>query len=85
MIVLAVAILPLLGVGGLQMFKAETPGPMKDSKLTPRITDTAKSLWLVYAASRWPASWRSIVGGNDAGSMRSARLFRHGAGRLFHA
>jgi trk/ktr system potassium uptake protein len=49
-IVLAVAILPLLGVGGLQLFKAETPGPMKDSRLTPRIEQTAKILWLVYAA-----------------------------------
>lgn len=48
-IVLAVAILPLLGVGGMQLFKAETPGPMKDSKLTPRIEETAKALWLVYA------------------------------------
>lgn len=48
-IVLAVAILPVLGVGGRQMFMAETPGPMKDSKLTPRITETAKNLWLVYA------------------------------------
>ena len=49
LIVLAVAILPLLGVGGMQLYKAETPGPMKDSKLTPRITETAKGLWLVYA------------------------------------
>ncbi|MBI2313968.1 MAG: TrkH family potassium uptake protein [Betaproteobacteria bacterium] len=49
-IVLAVAILPLLGVGGREMFKAETPGPMKDAKLTPRIAETAKNLWLVYAA-----------------------------------
>jgi trk system potassium uptake protein TrkH len=48
--VLAVAILPLLGVGGAQMFKAETPGPMKDTKLTPRITETAKGLWAVYFA-----------------------------------
>ncbi len=48
-IVLAVAVLPLLGVGGRSMFKAETPGPMKDSKLTPRIAHTAKALWLVYA------------------------------------
>jgi trk system potassium uptake protein TrkH len=48
-IVLAVAILPLLGVGGRQIFKAETPGPMKDASLTPRITETAKNLWLVYA------------------------------------
>ena len=47
-IVLAVAILPLLGVGGSQIFKAETPGPMKDTKLTPRIAETAKGLWLVY-------------------------------------
>lgn len=47
-IVLAIAILPLLGVGGSQLFKAETPGPMKDTKLTPRITETAKGLWLVY-------------------------------------
>lgn len=48
LIVLAVAILPLLGIGGRQMFKAETPGPMKDSKMTPRIAETAKGLWLVY-------------------------------------
>ncbi len=47
-IVLAVAILPLLGVGGMQLYKAETPGPIKDDKLTPRITQTAKSLWVVY-------------------------------------
>ena len=47
-VVLAVAILPLLGVGGAQVFKAETPGPMKDTKLTPRITETAKGLWVVY-------------------------------------
>lgn len=48
-IVLAVAVLPLLGVGGMQLYKAETPGPIKDSKLTPRITETAKNLWLIYA------------------------------------
>lgn len=48
LIVLVVAILPLLGVGGRQIFKAEAPGPMKDSKLTPRMTETAKGLWLVY-------------------------------------
>lgn len=47
-IVLAVAILPLLGVGGMQLYKAETPGPVKDEKLTPRITETAKMLWLTY-------------------------------------
>lgn len=47
-IVLVVAILPVLGVGGRQIYKAETPGPMKDAKLTPRIAETAKGLWLVY-------------------------------------
>jgi trk system potassium uptake protein TrkH len=49
-IVLAVAVLPLLGVGGMQLYKAETPGPLKDSKLTPRITETAKALWFVYVS-----------------------------------
>lgn len=47
-IVLAVAVLPLLGIGGRQLFKAETPGPMKDSALTPRIADTARNLWVAY-------------------------------------
>ena len=47
-IVLVVAVLPLLGVGGMQLFRAETPGPMKEGKLTPRITQTAKYLWLTY-------------------------------------
>ena len=47
-LVLAVAILPLLGVGGSQLFKAETPSPMKDDKLTPRIAETARGLWAVY-------------------------------------
>ncbi len=47
-IVLAVAVLPMLGVGGMQLYRAETPGPMKDTKLTPRITETAKALWFIY-------------------------------------
>jgi trk system potassium uptake protein TrkH len=62
LVVLAVAVFPMLGIGGRQMFKAETPGPMKDSKLTPRITQTAKGLWGVYllisvacALSLWAA------------------------------
>jgi trk system potassium uptake protein TrkH len=69
-VVLAVAILPLLGVGGAQVFRAETPGPMKDQKLTPRIAQTAKGLWLVYglitiacvAAFKWAGmSWLDAV------------------------
>ena len=47
-LVLAVAILPLLGVGGHQVVRAETPGPMKDERLTPRIASTAKALYAVY-------------------------------------
>jgi len=47
-IVLVTAVLPLLGVGGRQMFKVETPTPMKDQKLTPRMAETAKGLWAVY-------------------------------------
>ncbi len=47
-VVLAVAILPLLGVGAAQLFKAEIPGPMKEAKLTPRIAETARGLWVVY-------------------------------------
>ena len=47
-VVLAVAILPMLGVGGMQLYRAETPGPMKDAKLTPRIAHTAKALWFIY-------------------------------------
>nr|WP_238998986.1 potassium transporter TrkG [Azospira restricta] len=50
LIVLAIAVLPLLGIGGRSMFKAETPGPMKDAKMTPRIAQTAKGLWAVYFA-----------------------------------
>ncbi|KZE35185.1 potassium transporter Trk [Crenobacter luteus] len=47
-IVLAVAILPMLGIGGMRLYKAEMPGPIKDNKLAPRIDSTAKSLWYVY-------------------------------------
>lgn len=61
-IVLAVAVLPMLGVGGMQLYRAETPGPVKDNKLTPRITETAKALWYAYlgltlvcALSYWAA------------------------------
>jgi len=48
-IVLTVAVLPLLGVGGMQLIRAETPGPIKD-KLTARVTETAKVLWYIYLA-----------------------------------
>lgn len=61
-IVLAVAILPMLGIGGMQLYRAEMPGPVKDAKLTPRITETAKAFWYLYlgltiscAAAYWIA------------------------------
>jgi trk system potassium uptake protein TrkH len=68
-LVLAVAILPLLGVGGSQIFKAETPGPMKDDKLTPRIAETARGLWTVYFAislACWLAYRAAGMGWADA-------------------
>lgn len=49
-IVLAVAILPILGVGGMQLYRAEMSGPLKDHKMRPRISETAKTLWLIYIA-----------------------------------
>ncbi|AMA65071.1 Trk system potassium uptake protein TrkH [Candidatus Arsenophonus lipoptenae] len=47
-IVLAVALLPLLSIGGIQLYRAEIPGPLKDNKIRPRIAETAKTLWLIY-------------------------------------
>jgi len=47
-IVLAVAVLPMLGVGGMQLYRAESPGPVRDTRLTPRITETARALWYIY-------------------------------------
>jgi trk system potassium uptake protein TrkH len=70
LIVLAVAILPLLGVGGRQIFKAEAPGPMKDAKLTPRMAETAKGLWLVYFLIWRPPACRPMAGPAWAGAMR---------------
>ncbi len=47
-IVLGLAVIPLLGIGGMQLYRAEAPGPMKDEKLTPRLANTARALWLLY-------------------------------------
>jgi trk system potassium uptake protein len=68
-IVLAIALFPVLGIGGMQIHKAETPGPVKEEKLTPRMTQTAKSLWLVYAlltAACASAYWLAGMDGFDA-------------------
>ena len=63
-IVLAVAILPLLGVGGMQLYKAETPGPVKNEKLTPRITQTAQG-------ALDSSTWRSRLPAFPACSSRA--------------
>jgi trk system potassium uptake protein TrkH len=65
-IVLAVAILPMLGIGGMQLYKAETPGPIKDSKMTPRITETAKALWYIYLALTAACALAYYVAGMNA-------------------
>jgi trk system potassium uptake protein TrkH len=50
LIVLGVAVMPMLGIGGMQLYRAEAPGPLKEEKLTPRLTHTARALWLIYFA-----------------------------------
>jgi trk system potassium uptake protein TrkH len=68
-IVLAVAIMPMLGVGGMQLYRAETPGPHKDAKLTPRIAETAKALWYIYAGLTIACGvsyWMAGMSGFDA-------------------
>ena len=68
-VVIAVAILPMLGVGGMQIYRAETPGPVKDSKLTPRITETANVLFRIYLALTTTCAlgyWAAGMSGFDA-------------------
>jgi trk system potassium uptake protein TrkH len=62
-IVLAVALLPILGIGGMNLYKAETPGPMKNEKLTPRITETAKRLWYVYLVLNFACIFCFLIAG----------------------
>jgi trk system potassium uptake protein TrkH len=68
-IVLAIAVLPMLGVGGMQLYRAEVPGPMKDTRLTPRLAETAKGLWLIYVILTMVcavAYWLAGMSGFDA-------------------
>jgi trk system potassium uptake protein len=60
-IVLSIAILPLLGVGGVQLARAESPGPAPD-RLTPRFQETAKRLWLLYAAMTVDPGGPALIG-----------------------
>jgi trk system potassium uptake protein TrkH len=68
-VILAVALLPMLGVGGMSLYRAEMPGPVKDAKLTPRITQTARMLWVVYVtitAACAGSYWLAGMGPFDA-------------------
>ena len=68
-VVIAVAILPMIGIGGMQIYRTETPGPVKDTKLTPRITETAKALFRIYLALTVVcalAYWAAGMSGFDA-------------------
>lgn len=65
-IVLAVAVLPLLGIGGMQLYRAETPGPMKDEKLTPRIGHTARTLWFIYVGLTAACAYGYWLAGMEA-------------------
>lgn len=64
-VVIAVAILPMLGIGGMQLYRAETPGPVKDNKLTPRITETAKTLLTIYLGLTVACSAAYWIAGMD--------------------
>lgn len=64
-IILAVAILPMLGIGGMQLFRAEMTGPVKDTKLTPRITETAKAIWVIYVSMTILCALAYWMGGMD--------------------
>jgi len=83
-LVLAVAILPLVGSGGMNLFRAESAGPLKDTKLTPRITETAKGLWTVYCGislacllayraggMSWPDAWMHMFTTMSLGGLSS--------------
>ena len=65
-IVLAVAIFPLIGIGGMQLYQTESPGPNKENKLTPRITETARALWLIYVSLTALCAFAYWFAGMDA-------------------
>ena len=68
-IVLAMALLPMLGIGGMQLYRAESPGPVKDNKLVPRLAETAKALWTIYVSLTLAcaaAYWAAGMSGFDA-------------------
>lgn len=82
-VILAVAVLPMLKIGGMQLFKAETTGPVKDNKLTPRIAETARMLWAVYIGLNLlcaAAYWLGGMSGFDAVTHAMATIATGGFG-----
>ena len=75
-IVLAVALLPMLGIGGMQLYKAETAGPLKDERLTPRIARTARSLCVVYIVADGRLRRELLARRHESCSTRSATASR---------
>ena len=65
-VVLGLAVIPLLGIGGMQLYRAEAPGPMKDEKLTPRLVHTARNLWLLYLSLTLACALGYWLAGMDA-------------------
>ena len=84
-IVLAVAVLPMLGVGGMQLYRAESPGPVKDTKLTPRITETARALWLIYCGLTLACALAYWAAGMSLFERRLPRVLHRRHRRLLHA
>ena len=65
-VVLGLAVIPLLGIGGMQLYRAEAPGPMKDEKLTPRLVNTARNLWFLYLSLTLACALGYWLAGMDA-------------------
>lgn len=79
-IVLAVAVLPLLGIGGMKLYQSEMPGPFKEERLTPRLADTARTLWLTYVILGLICTWPTGLPG-----CRSSMPYATGCRRFLSA
>jgi trk system potassium uptake protein TrkH len=82
-IVLSIAILPFLGIGGMQLYKAEIPSPVVD-KLKPRISETARILWKIYVAHHPVAGGAALCGRHEPVRCLLPCLLHHAHGRIFH-
>ena len=82
-IIFAVAILPILGIGGMQLYMAESPGTVKESDLPPRIAQTAKALWMVYAGIHGGLYYRFKPGRNELVRCNLSCIFRNESRRVF--